>query len=78
MLLFYIEDSGDPGLISRVSPTKAFVLSALIVKDSDWLSTLDEIVNFRQFLRENFVLRMRDELTAGYLIHGQGAFSRLG
>lgn len=78
MLLFYIEDSGDPGLMSQRSPTKAFVLSALIVKDSDWLSTLDEIVNFRHFLRDNFGLRMRDELKAGYLIHGTGAFSRLG
>lgn len=78
MYLFYIDDSGDDGLKSEGSPTDAFVLSALIVSDDEWLTTLDEVVDFRRFLRDQFGLRMRDELKAGYLVHGAGPFDRLG
>lgn len=79
MWLIYIDDSGDPGLKVRdKSPTDAFVLSALAVKEEDWLDTLDQIISFRRFVRDNFGLRMRDELKASYLIHGTGPFSSLG
>jgi len=54
--LVYIDDSGDTGLISGNSPTDAFILNALIVQDDAWLDTLDEIINFRRFLRDNFGL----------------------
>ena len=73
--LFYIDDSGDTGLKSAGSPTDAFVLCALIVQDHAWLSTLDEIVTFRRFLRKAFGIGPRAELKAGYLIHGTGPFS---
>jgi hypothetical protein len=76
--LFYIDDSGDPGLPKKDgSPTDAFVLASLIVEDSNWLTTLDEIVGFRRFLRDQFGLRLRDELKAGYLVHGTGPFGKL-
>lgn len=73
--LFYIDDSGDTGLKSQGSPTDAFVLCALIVEDHAWLSTLDEIVTFRRFLRREFELSPRAELKAGYLLHGTGPFA---
>ncbi|MEE9199742.1 MAG: DUF3800 domain-containing protein [Dehalococcoidia bacterium] len=77
MFLFYIEDSGDPGLKKNGSPTDAFVLSALIIKDRDWLDTLDSIVAFRRFVKNNFGIKLRDELKAGHLIHGTGSCSGL-
>lgn len=77
MYLVYIDDSGDTGFKSAGSPTDAFILSAVIVKDEDWLNTLDQIISFRRFLFQNFGLRQRDELKAGYLIHGTGPFSKL-
>lgn len=77
MYCFYIDDSGDPGLKAQGSPTDTFVLSALIVRDSGWLSTLDQLVSFRRFLRQQFGLRMRDELKAKFLVHGTGPFSSL-
>jgi len=77
MYLFYIDDSGDTGLIRNGSPTHAYVLGTVVVEDRDWLHTLDEIKDFRHFLKENFGLRQRDELKANYLIHGTGPFREL-
>ena len=77
MYLVYIDDSGDTGLKTAGSPTDAFVLSAVVIRDRDWLNTLDELKRFRQFLYNNFGLRQRDELKASYLIHGNGSFKGL-
>lgn len=77
MHLFYLDESGDTGLIGSGSPTSAYVLSALIVNDKDWLATLDQVVSFRRFLKQQFGLRLRDELKASFLIHGTGPFSAL-
>ena len=77
MYLVYIDDSGDPGLPSKGSPTDAFVLSALLVKDRQWLDTLDQVLGFRRFLRDAFGLRVTDELKAQYLVHGSGPFAEL-
>lgn len=78
MRLFYLDESGDIGFMGGGSPTSAYVLSALIVSDKDWLSTLNQIVSFRRYLKKEFGLRLRDELKASYLIHGTGPFSELG
>jgi hypothetical protein len=76
--LIYIDDSGDTGLpIKDGSRTKAFVLSALAVKDTDWLATLDQMQRFRRWAKASFGLPMRAELKAGYLIHGTGPFNDL-
>ena len=53
-------------------------MTALIVEDDDWSSTLEQIISFRRFLRKHFGIRMRDELKAGYLIHGTGPFRGIG
>lgn len=74
-MLIYIDDSGDTGLVN--SRTHAFVLAAVIVKDHDWLATLDALKGFRKSLSKNFGIRQRDELKAGYLIHGTGSCAGL-
>jgi hypothetical protein len=77
MYLFYLDDSGDTGLKSKGSPTEAFVLCSLIVADHEWLTTLDAIKDFRNFLWKEFRLKQRDELKAAYLIHNAGPFEEL-
>ena len=77
MYLFYIDDSGDTGLNPR-SPTDAFVLSTVIVRDTQWLYTLDELVSFRRFLSNAFGIKRRDEIKANYLVHGKGSLNQLG
>jgi hypothetical protein len=77
MYLIYIDDSGDTGLMSRGSPTNAFILCALVVEDHAWLTVLDEIKAFRRFLQHQFGIRQRDELKASYLLHGTGPFRDL-
>ena len=77
MYLIYVDESGDTGLKSVGSPTDAFVLAALCVRDDMWLETLDQLVAFRRFVRQAFGLRQRDELKAGFLVHGTGPFAEL-
>lgn len=43
MYLLYVDESGDVGI--KNSPTKYFVLSALIIHESKWRNTLDELVS---------------------------------
>lgn len=78
MYFIYIDDSGDTGLMNKGSPTKAYVLSALVVPHTDWLDMLDELIEFRRFLRDEFGVKVRDELKAGYLVHGTGPFAGVG
>ena len=75
MYLIYVDDSGDTGL--KGSLTSAFVLSALVVPDRAWLTALDDMKAFRNFLWRNFRLKQRDELKASYLIHNTGPFENL-
>jgi len=75
MHLCYFDESGDAGYVN--SPTPTFTLATVIVDEKDWLSTLDQLVYFRKFLRKRFGLRMNDELKANYLIHNTGPFKRL-
>lgn len=76
MFLAYFDESGDSGYVQ--SPTMAFSLVAVLVHDRDWLQTLDEIVNFRRYLKTNFGLPVRAELKAQWIIHNQQAMRPLG
>ena len=50
----------------------------MIVQDTAWLFSLDDIVRFRRFLRDKFSLPMREELKSSFLIHNTGPFEYLG
>lgn len=75
MYLCYFDESGDPGY--KNSLTHAFALACVVVHDTAWLSTLDQIISFRRFLRDEFKIPMRAELKAGYFIHNTGPFENL-
>lgn len=70
MYFAYIDESGDTGFEN--SPTDTFVLSALLVNDTDWLSALDQTIAFRRYLYSSFHITPRSELKASWLIHNKG------
>lgn len=67
MYLLYVDESGDVGIHN--SPTKYFVLSAIIIHESKWRKTLDELVIFRKKLRDNKGLKLREEIHCTELIN---------
>ncbi len=58
----YIDESGDTGVLN--SPTRYFVLSAIVVHEDKWLGVLDDLIVFRKFLKSRYNLRMKDEIHA--------------
>ncbi len=75
MLLVYVDESGDTGLVN--SPTRFFVLSALVLHEVRWLQTLDQIVDFRRQLKARYSIKLREEVHASDLLHSPGALQRI-
>lgn len=78
MYLCYTDESGDPGYASQGSPSRAFTLSALLVKDSDWGAILDRLKSMRGYFHQQFGVSRRIELKASHLVHRKGPFKTLG
>lgn len=66
MYLMYVDESGDSGLVS--SPTSHFVLSGLVVHESNWRDFVTVIVGFRKTLKSVYGLPLRTELHASQFI----------
>jgi hypothetical protein len=75
MYLMYVDESGDPGMGG--SPSRIFVLSGLVVHESQWRPLLDHIVEFRRRMKGAFGLRIREELHAAHLITTPGDLKRI-
>jgi hypothetical protein len=74
LLLAYIDESGDPG---PKGPTPYYVVAAVIVKDVQWSSVFEDVLGFRRYLRDQFGLRLRDEVKGAELARGAGAWAKL-
>jgi len=48
MYFFYVDESGDTGLVN--SPSRYFVLSGIVVHELKWHDTLEAIIAFRRSL----------------------------
>lgn len=70
--LAYFDESGDSGLVN--SPTRFFVLSCVLVPEGQWLSSLDEIVTLRRWLRQKRNIPSRPEIKATDIRKGRGVF----
>ena len=68
MFLMYIDESGDTGKIN--SPTKYFVLSAIVMHETNWQNILDDLILFRKSLKNQYGLLMKDEIHASVFING--------
>lgn len=66
MYLMYVDESGDTGLVN--SPTRYFVLSGLVVHESQWRQLLESLVSFRKRLKDIYGLPIRAEIHASEFI----------
>jgi hypothetical protein len=64
----YIDESGNSG----PNGSKSFCLACVLVEDRKWLSTLDDLISFRRFLKAKFGLPVRVEVKASYFLHNKG------
>ena len=69
MYLTYLDESGDPGLRG---PSRYFVVNALMVHETEWLSALDQLVQLRRDLKANWGIPVRDELKSEHFRWGHG------
>lgn len=66
MYLMYVDESGDPGIHEYGS--KHYILSGLVVSQSDWLTFLNRLKAFRKSIKEKYGLNQRTEIHASELI----------
>jgi hypothetical protein len=69
MYLMYVDESGDPGTIN--SPTRYFILSALIVHETSWQHLLDDLILFKRYLKSRYGLLFREEIHASEFLNGK-------
>jgi hypothetical protein len=77
MYIMYVDESGDTGMpfnptSGQTTPSRYFVLSALVIHESYWLETLDWMVAFRRRMNKNYGLKMRHEIHASHFINKPG------
>jgi hypothetical protein len=75
MFLMYVDESGDPGLVS--SPTRYYVLSGLVLHELRWRPVLERLLEFRRGLRAQYGLKLREELHAAAMINKPGPLVRI-
>ena len=75
MFLMYVDESGDCGL--KNSPTRYFILTGLVIHELRWQPYLEQLVSLRQRFRQQYGLRLRDEIHASALINAPGELARI-
>ena len=75
MYLMYVDESGDVG--KNNSPTRYFVLSAIVLHELRWRTTLENLVEFRRMLRDRKGLKLREEIHCTELINKPGDLKRI-
>lgn len=77
MYFLYIDESGDCGMPSAGSPTRYFMLSGLVVHELRWTSTLEQLIDFRRKMKNDFGLNMAEEFHAASMIsHSKGKLGK--
>ena len=71
----YVDESGDSGI--QNSPTRYFILSAVIIHELRWRVLLDELIQFRQHLRQTKGLKLREEIHSTHFINNPGGLVRI-
>lgn len=68
----YIDESGDCGLVN--SPSRYFVLTGLIVHETQWQLCLDKLIMLRKKIKNDFGLPMRAEIHTYHFLSRPGKF----
>jgi hypothetical protein len=77
VLIAYIDESGDTGLIER-GGSLTYTLGCVLIDADQWAAAFEETLAFRRRLKATFGVRMRAEIKANYLLRNRGDFLRLG
>jgi hypothetical protein len=75
MYLMYVDESGDCGLAN--SPTRYFILTGLVLHELRWQTYLDQFVEFRRRMKQQFGIRLREEIHAADFISRPGPLVRI-
>lgn len=71
----YVDESGDVGLNN--SPTRYFVLSAIVIHELRWRQTLESLVEFRRLIRDTKGLKLSEEIHCTEFINNPGDLIRI-
>jgi hypothetical protein len=72
----YVDESGDIGP-HPVSPTRYFILSAIVIHELRWRNIMQDLVAFRQRLKTTKGLKIREEIHCTEFINKPGALVRI-
>lgn len=72
----YVDESGDIGLPPS-SPTKYFILSAIIIHELRWRDTIGDLVRFRKHLKLTKGLKIKEEIHCTKFISSPGPLVRI-
>lgn len=72
MYLMYADESGDIGKLPG-SPTRYYVLTGIVVHELRWQPYLNQLMAFRQNMKQRFGLRPREEIHAAKMISRPGS-----
>ena len=75
MYIMYVDESGDIGVDKRT--TRYFILSAIVVHELRWNETLDELIDFRRYLKESKGLKLREEIHSSHFLNNPGELVRI-
>ncbi len=75
MYLMYVDESGDTGVEN--SPTKYYILTALVFHELRWNQYLENLIVFRRKLRDTKGLKLREEIHAVSFINKPGELIRI-
>lgn len=75
MFLMYVDESGDIGTVG--SPTKYFILSAIVFHELKWTEILNDLIDFRRKLRNTKGLKLREEIHATHFVNRPGELRRI-
>jgi hypothetical protein len=67
----YVDESGDAGMVN--SPTRYFVLTGIVLHELRWAPYLDQLISFRQRMRDAFGFRVREEFHAADMLSKPGS-----
>lgn len=76
MYLMYVDESGDIGMLPG-SPTRYFILSAIIIHELRWRDTLRDLVRFRKYLKITKDLKFKEEIHCTNFINKPGPLVRI-
>jgi hypothetical protein len=72
----YVDESGDIGPVAK-SPTRYFILSAIVIHEMKWRDILHDLVHFRQMLKATKGLKIREEIHCTNFISRPGELVRI-